>query len=345
MSAELTLSPDDARRLAVDKQGLAGPRGAADRADLLSVIRAIRCLQLDPIQVVARSPLLVLWSRVGPYDQALLRQLLWEERVLFEYWAHMASIVLTEDYPLFHWAMRRQLAQWRPRTKRWLEENAPLRAHIRERLQQEGPLSARDFEHEEEVEEWQSGAWSTYRTVNQMLDCMWMEGEVLVAGRQGRTRLWHLAEAHLDHQRPATLLDEKEADARAVALAIRALGVARIPHIRYHFMRNAYAGIQAALARLEKRGEVLRVRVRDGDETWRGPWYLHRDDLPRLEQLRTGEWAPRTELLSPFDNLICDRQRTELLFDFHYRMEIYVPKEKRQYGYYVLPILQGDRFI
>src|SRR5690606_34301964 len=80
----------------------------------------------------------------------------------------------------------------------------------------------------------------------------------------------------------------------------------------------------------------------------RGPWYVHRDDLPRLEglrSLRSGAWQPRTELLSPFDNLICDRQRTELLFDFHYRMEIYVPKAKRQYGYYVLPILHGDRFV
>jgi len=77
----------------------------------------------------------------------------------------------------------------------------------------------------------------------------------------------------------------------------------------------------------------------------RGPWYLHRDDLPHVEALQAGQWQPRTELLSPFDNLICDRQRTELLFDFHYRMEIYVPKAKRQYGYYVLPILHGDRFV
>lgn len=175
-----------------------------------------------------------------------------------------------------------------------------------------------------------------------MLDVMWLEGEIMVAGRQGQTRLWQLAEIHLDGQMPAALLDEQEAEAQAVALAVRALGVARTPHIRTHFMRGAYADLPGALARLEKGGELQRVNVK---EAGRGPWYLHRDDLPRLEQIRAGDWQPRAELLSPFDNLICDRRRTEQLFDFHYRMEIYVPKDQRQYGYYVLPILQGDHFV
>jgi uncharacterized protein len=342
--AEMTVTPQEVRRLAIDKQRLSGPRAAADREGMMATIRAIRCLQLDPIQVVARSPLLVLWSRLGPYHTGLLDSLLWDERVLFEYWAHMASIVLTEDYSLFHWAMQRQLEQWRPRTRQWLDANEPLRRHIRERLSAEGPLSARDFDHDSEVEEWHSSGWTTARTVNQMLDCMWMEGEVMVAGRNGNSRLWHLAEIHLDGQLPAATLDEAEADARAVSLALRALGVARVPHIRYHFMRGAYADLAGALGRLQERGEVLPVTVKEGGESWRGPWYMHRDDLPRLERLRAGQWAPRTELLSPFDNLICDRKRMEELFGFDYRMEIYVPKEKRVYGYYVLPILHGDRF-
>jgi uncharacterized protein len=342
--AELAVTPQEVRRLAIEKQGLSGSRAAATRKGMMATMRAIRCLQLDPIQVVARSPLLVLWSRLGPYNPGLLDGLLWDERVLFEYWAHMASVVLTEDYPLFYWAMQRQLEQWRPRTRQWLAANEPLRRHIRERLSAEGPLSARDFDHDLDVEEWQSNGWTTYRAVNQMLDCMWMEGEVMVAGRNGQTRLWHLAEIHLDGQLPAEVVDEAEADARAVSLALQALGVARVPHIRYHFMRGAYADLAGALARLQQRGEVMTVTVQEDGESWRGPWYMHRDDLPRLERLRAGQWAPRTELLSPFDNLICDRKRMEELFGFDYRMEIYVPKEKRVYGYYVLPILHGDRF-
>lgn len=342
MAALPSLTLADARRLAIDKQRLAGPRPEPTAEAALDVVRAIRCLQLDPIQVVARSPQLVLFSRLGPYDPDLLSHLLFERRSLFEYWAHVASIVLTEDYPLFYWAMQRQRARWRPGTKRWLEANAPLRAHIRERLQAEAPLSAGDFEHDGYEDRGHADAWSTHRTVNQMLDVMWLEGELMVAGRKGQTRLWALAEDHLDGHRPPAQLDEQEADERAVALAVRALGVARPPHIRFHFMRGAYADLPGALARLEKRGELLRVAVEGGG---RGPWYLHRDDLPHVEALQAGQWQPRTELLSPFDNLICDRQRTELLFDFHYRMEIYVPKAKRQYGYYVLPILHGDQFV
>jgi uncharacterized protein len=343
--ADLTLTLDEARRLAVATQGLAGPRAAPDRAGIMAVVRAIRCLQLDPIQVVARSPLLVLWSRVGVYEPQLLDELLYDKRSLFEYWAHVASIVLTEDYPLFHWAMQRQRAQWRPGTRRWLEANEPLRKYIRKRLQGEGPLSAGDFDHDRVVEERPSDGWSTHRAVNQMLDLMWLEGELAVAGRRGLTRLWQLADIHLDGQIPDVRLDEAEADAQAVALALRALGVARPPQIRFHFMRGAYADLPAALDRLEKRGKILRVQVRDGAEHLRGPWYLHHEDLAHLERLRAGAWEARTELLSPFDNVICDRQRIELLFGFNYRVEIYVPKAKRQYGYYVLPILHGDRFI
>lgn len=108
MAADLSLTLTEARRLAIDKQRLAGPRPDPTPQAALDVLRAIRCLQLDPIQVVARSPQLVLFSRLGPYDPALLSRLLFEERRLFEYWAHVASIVLTEDYPLFHWKMRRR---------------------------------------------------------------------------------------------------------------------------------------------------------------------------------------------------------------------------------------------
>lgn len=343
--ADLTLTVAEARRLAIDKQGLSGPRARAGREALLATVRAIRCLQLDPIQVVARSPLLVLWSRLGIYDPQLLDQLLYEERSLFEYWAHVASIVLTEDYPLFYWAMQRQREKWRPGTRRWIEANEPLRHYIREQLAAEGPLSAAGFDHDRVVEQRASDGWSSPRPLNQMLDLMWLEGELAVTGRRGLTRIWGLARDHLDGQIPDSQPDEAEADAQAVALALRALGAARPPQIRFHFMRGAYANLPAALKRLEKRGEIMRVQLQDGAESLRGPWYLHRDDLPRLEGLRAGHWEPRTELLSPFDNLICDRQRTELLFGFDFRIEIYVPKKKRQYGYYVLPILHGDRFI
>jgi uncharacterized protein YcaQ len=121
--------------------------------------------------------------------------------------------------------------------------------------------------------------------------------------------------------------------------------VARARDVDRHFTYGRYPGLPQTLARLEREGLVERARVAGDGIEWPGPWYLHSEDVPLLERLQGGEWEPRTTLLSPFDNLIIDRARTESLFGLRFRMEIYVPKDKRQYGYYVLPILHGDRLI
>jgi uncharacterized protein len=117
--------------------------------------------------------------------------------------------------------------------------------------------------------------------------------------------------------------------------------------IKQHFIRRRYPELDDVLAELEQAGRVRRVKIRDdGGNNWKGKWYIHVDDLPLAERIERGEWQPeRAALLSPFDNLICDRKRAEQLFDFAYAIEIYTPKEKRQYGYYVMPLLYGDRFI
>lgn len=342
----LTLTPQDARRLAITRQQLAGNRPAPDIQGLMDVMRAIRCLQLDPINAVARSPLLVLWSRLGNYDPELLQRALWRERLLFEYWAHAASIVLVDDWPLHRRHMlHNSNGGWHARTRQWLGENEALRQHILERLQEEGPLAPADFDQDTLSEEWHSSGWTNRRSVNQMLGCMWTEGQVLVAGRRGRTRLWDLAERCLPHVDHTQEPDEDGAVARAVQHSLRALGVGTERHIRQHFTRGRYPGLKRILRRLLKEGLLLPVRIEDGDEVWSGDWYLHAADAPLLERLQNGGWQPRTTLLSPFDNLICDRDRTEQLFDFYFRIEIYVPADKREYGYYVLPIMHGDRLV
>lgn len=140
-------------------------------------------------------------------------------------------------------------------------------------------------------------------------------------------------------------LPEYEAERYAAQKSLRALGVATAREIAQHFTCNGYPHLSEVLADLEAAHQIIRVRVQEQGKDLPGPWFIHAEALPVLSALKNDDWQPRTMLLSPFDNLICDRTRTERLFDFTYRSEIYVPKHKRQYGYYVLPILSGDQLI
>ena len=167
-----------------------------------------------------------------------------------------------------------------------------------------------------------------------------------MAGRQGNQRIWQLM---ADFLPAGTSEEELEAVAmtrRSLPHALRALGVATVRQIKAHFTRNDYPGLTAVLAEMIAANEVVTVQVTGDDGAlWPGTWYMLAEMLPIIESLQQGMWQPRTSLLSPFDNLICDRKRTELMWDFRFRIEIYVPAAKRQYGYYVLPILHGQKLV
>jgi uncharacterized protein YcaQ len=345
----LTLSPALARRLVILRQRLAGPRPQANAAGIMDIVRDLGCLQLDPTNVVARSHLLVLWSRLGRYDPAHLDTLLWKERRLFEDWAQAASIVLTEDYPIFQ-ALKRDFGKGDSvgarRVRDWMAQNKALRRHILMELGRNGPLPSRYFEDKASAD-WQSTGWTAGRNVDRMLSFLWAQGKIMVAGRAGAQKLWDLTERCLPEWTLRESLADVELVRRAAQKSLRALGVARAAHIQRHYIRGCYPGLEGVLAELLSEGRITRVQIGDGkrEPVWPGPWYIHADDLALLEQLASDDWEPRTTLLSPFDNLICDRKRTEQLFDFSFRLEIYTPKAKRQYGFYVLPILHGDRLI
>ncbi|MBM4424501.1 MAG: winged helix-turn-helix domain-containing protein [Chloroflexi bacterium] len=340
----ITLSPTLARRLFIAQQRLAGPRPRPTADSLLSVTRDIGCLQLDPISAVARSHLLVLFSRVGAYDPALLDKLLFGDRALFEYWAHCASIVLTEDYPLFSPLMRRP--DWSDHTRAWVKQNEKLKRYILNAIRKRGPLLSRDLEEDGiHPEAWVSTGWTSGRNISRMLDHLWIGGKIMVAGRDGIQKKWDLSERVLPDWTPRHTLSERERERQSVLRSLRALGVGTPRHINYHFTRGSYPTLKRTLDELEAERKIQRVEIRDDGETWPGAWYMISDAVPALERLSNGDWLPRATLLSPFDNLICDRNRTELMFDFFFRIEIYVPKAKRQWGYYVLPILHGDRLI
>ncbi|CUS03631.2 conserved protein of unknown function [Candidatus Promineifilum breve] len=350
--ALLTLTPTEARRLAVAAQQLEAPRPNPSRADLLDTIRRITCLQIDPINVVARTQLLVPFSRLGNYDPADLEGLLWDDKALFEYWAHAASIVLADDYPIFRPQMtHRELGNgiWQQRAYQWWAANAGFRQGILDEMAARGPLFAEEIASRPDEAWAYENTWGSSKDVGQMLDMMWYRGDVTVTRRQGNgyglKKQWGLMEHQLGSRVHEPPVDRPSLVRRAVERAMPALGPARLRDVRRYFTRHTYPGLNTALAGLEADGVIQKIAIRDDGGDWPGPWYLHRDLLPELERLRRGEWRPQTVLLSPFDNLIADRDRAHLLFDFFYRIEIYTSPAKRQYGYYVMPILHGETLI
>ena len=351
----ILLTRQNARRLAIAKQHLAGKKPKNPRAtSIMSLMHDIRYVQIDPTSVVAPSHLLVLWSRLGAFELSDLDRLQWKEKKLFEYWAHQASIVLTEDYPLYQLRMKRFATAdtlWPTRLREWMKDNSDLRKYMLSELRARGPLSSRDFEDKSESRwkharrKWglRESGWSGGRDASRMLEFLFHLGEILVAGRQGRQKLWDLPERVLPDWTPRTELSSGETEYLGAQLSLKALGVATPKQISWHFLIGRYPNLKETLSALESDGKVVRVKVKDIPT--KGAWFMHSDDIDAAESLAAGDFEPRTTLLSPFDNLITDRDRTHELFDFFYRIAIYTPKEKRTHGFFVLPILDGDRIV
>jgi uncharacterized protein len=293
-------------------------------------------LQMDPTNVVARTEHLVLWSRIGQhYRREELERLLWKERSLFEYHAH---IVPTSDYAIYKGMMRKYPDVSRGERTRhryiqqWLKSNAKLRQQILSQLRRKGPLCSRDMEGKAAVA-WRTGGWNDrkQKQVGQMLEILWRRGEIAVVGREGRERVWDLAERWLPADK--SHLSSKDVARITVDRQLRSRGIAKPSQFAYSLIGKPPEW-EIVLKDIIREAIAIPVKV----EGLKGPWYAHKEILER-------QFEPRTTLLSPFDRLISNRQRTQELFDFDYHLEIYVPPAKRRFGYYVLPILHGDRLI
>jgi len=344
MTAVRRIDLATARRLAIAKQRLSGTAPRSSPAKVLDVVRSIRCVQLDPISVVARSPLLVLRSRIEGFDAKHLDRLLWRDRTLFEYWAHAASIVLTEDFAIHRYRMRNFPSDddgWGRRFGAWVERNAALKRSVLRDVRRRGPLRLRDLSDRAVSDSWVSTGWTRDRNADQMVRYLWVRGTLMVADRRGLEKWWDLTERIIPAEARGERIRDLEVTRRAAQLSLRALGVATATHIRAHFTIRRYPELAQVLAVLERSGTVERVDVGGLP----GAWYVHRDDLALLDRVERDRWEPRSTLLSPFDNLIHDRKRAEAMFDLDYRMEIYVPKAKRRFGYYAMPLLHGERFV
>jgi uncharacterized protein YcaQ len=324
----------NARRLAVTSQHLSGPRPKPVTTDAIhDLVVALGCLQLDPTAIVARNHLLVLFSRLGPFDRTLVDTLLWKERRLYEYWAHEASIVPTDDRAL-HMALPPPLSG-EHQTTTWMTSRAHAVELVLNRLSSAESVRASDFE--EHTDKYESG-WGARSEISDSLGLLWLTGKIVPAGRGGGGRSW----ADADRWFGVTVGDvpaRRDALRAAATRSLRALGVATMDQVRKHFLRRRYAGLDTVWADMEAEGTIVPVAF-----GIRGDWFVHAEDLSLLERIEAGDFAARTTLLSPFDNLICDRSRTERLWEFDFRLEIYVPRSVR-WGYFVMPLLHGDRLI
>ena len=203
------------------------------------------------------------------------------------------------------------------RYQQWLTLNQKLKRHILQELKRNGPLPARVFENKtEKGAGWYSSGWTSGRDVSQMLDYLWTTGKIMVAGRSGIQKQWDLSERCLPEWTPREKLSEKEVVRRAVQKSLRALGVGTPQHINQHFTRKRYPHLKETLHALQTEGLIEKVHV----ENDKADWFIHTADVPLLDRIEADDFAfERTTLLSPFDNLICDRARTAKLFDFDFR--------------------------
>lgn len=334
---EIELDAGAVRALILAAQGLdRRPRRKATKDDVLRTIRNMAALQIDTIHVVARSPYLVLWSRLGPYEPRWLDELL-AEGELFEYWAHEACFLPIEHYPLLrHRMLEPREMGWKYHhalVEKHRDEVERLLAHIREH----GPVRAADFERVDG----KAGGWWEWKTEKRLLESLFTAGELMIARRQNFQRVYDLRERVLptwdDTQLP--LISDAH---RALALeAVRALGVAPARWVADYF-RMSKQKTPAIVRALAEEGALVPVRVEGSKE----PWYVHPARLELAERAASGGIRPTlTTLLSPFDPLVWDRTRAKAVFGFDYRLECYTPAPKRQYGYFVLPILRRGALV
>ena len=324
-----SLSLAQARRVALAAQGFGKqPSGGAGTRQLAAGIRKLGLLQLDSVNVFERSHYLPLYARLGPYDRADLDRLTFARRSSHtEYWAHQAAIIPVDTRPLWRWRMNRMRER---EGVQWIAGHTGLRDWLLAELRDNGPMRASDIEHDSNK---RSGPWWGWSDVKQLLELMFLYGDVVTAGRTRFERTYALPEQVLSGDALEREVPREEAQRTLVEHATRAHGIATTRDVAdYYRMRND--DTLMALRALEDGGVISQVRV-DG---WKTPAWLHRDArIPRRIEA--------TALLSPFDPVVWERARTERLFDFHYRIEIYTPAPKRIFGYYSLPILIDEQIV
>lgn len=339
----LELSMKQARRLMLGAQLLSGaPPKRPTQKRMLETIQQLGVVQIDSISVVERSHHLVLWSRLGNHPTEWLHELYYDERALFEYWSHACAYTPIELFGPFR---RRMLDHDRLRSKRaeeWIEENQEVLDHVVDFVREYGAVSTRSFDPPEGAGKAEPWAWYGNKPTNLALDILWTSGTLMVDRREGFQRFYDLTERVYPEWRDEDHLPtEQEALDLIATRTLQALGVATAAWLPDYFRSNSASGLiprkraNEVMERLIELDVAVPARVRGLDDEV----VVWKELLDRRIPLS------RTTLLSPFDSLIWDRRRAMELFDYQVKFEVYVPRSKRQYGYYNLAILHRDELV
>lgn len=302
----------------------------------MDVARHFGGIQIDPTRTVERTQHLVLWSRIANYDRALLDQALSQKRA-FEF----AAFVVTPDLLpelLYHariWATG--VGDWRQRARDFLTGNAEFRKSIIDQIRANGPLQSRQIDDSKVRVGWESKGWTHGKNTTRMLEFMGVKLDVVVAGRSGQERLWDLPERVIPADAPRGQLTDAQYEERRVMRAMNRFGVATQQEIRLRAYGLSIPDAKALLGRLVEGGRLERVRLAlaDGEV----------DAIALPAALAQADVASRTTLLSPFDPLVYDRDRTARLFGFKYKLEMYKPVSEREFGHFVLPIVHDGTLV
>jgi uncharacterized protein len=328
----IKLTRDQVIRLWLSRQGLLDPRGRSlTRQTFLSHLKQTGALQLDSVNVVDRAHHLTLWSRFGSYDRDKLSRWSQPHGPVYEFWGHEASLRHPDHLPL----SRRGMKLFNPGGKWWNDrkDNLIVRRRVLRRIRAEGPLESADFK----TEPGESGGWWGWKDEKMALEWLWRQGRLAVCGRRHFRRRYDLAERVYPESQIATRGQYEDS---WLMIGLSGNGVAPAAHLDNYITapRLKAADRRRVIARNLKLGSIVQVEV----EGFSDPWYTLPEFLPGIKKIS----PPRgTNLICPFDSLLWQRQRARDLLNFNYRIEIYTPREKRVFGYYVLPIMHDGKLV
>lgn len=329
----IQVTKDQARNFFLHKQLLSRAKLAKGTKGVLQVIQKLGYVQIDTINVIERSHHVVLFTRCPDYQTSYLDKL-YAEKQLFEYWAHEASYIPMSDFQYYLPVMKRLTKKY-AFIRNWIREHRPLMRRVKQRVTREGPLSARDFK---DVQNRKRGTWWDWKPAKTALEMLFWQGDLMIKERNNFERVYDLTKRVIPTDVNQTYPTTDEENEFFIRRALGALGIATIQDINRYF--TVSSRLDAMLQKMQMTGEIIELRIKG----LKRKYYCLAEDSTRLRRSKADS-NNFVRLLSPFDNAIILRDRTNALFDFTYALECYTPRKKRKYGYFCLPILWRNELV